>query len=102
MLHTDTPPTTDNLGLSLIDLHRAQVRDKVPRRWRDKDLSGLYFSALNIGLTERDKLRFLRTYFQRPLRRIITEEAVLLGMLERKAARLRARFERKYAPGSGQ
>ncbi len=102
LLHTDTPPTPDNLRLSLIDLHRAQVRDKVPRRWRDKDLSGLYFSALNIGLTERDKLRFLRTYFQRPLRRIITEEAVLLGMLERKAARLRARFERKYAPGSGQ
>ena len=100
LLHTDTPPTPDNLRLSLIDLHRAQVRAKVPRRWRDKDLSGLYFSALNIGLTERDKLLFLRTYFRRPLRQILTEEAVLLSTLERKATRLQTRFERKYAPGN--
>lgn len=100
LLHTDTPPAPDNLRLSLIDLHRAQVRTAVPRRWRDKDLSGLYFSALNIGLTERDKLRFLRTYFQRPLRRILAEEAGLLTMLQRKAARLQQRFERKYAKGN--
>ncbi|HDZ57068.1 MAG TPA: lipopolysaccharide core heptose(I) kinase RfaP [Pseudomonas xinjiangensis] len=100
LLHTDTEPTADNLRLSLIDLHRAQVRTQVPRRWRDKDLAGLYFSALNIGLTERDKMRFLRTYFQRPLRQILQGEAVLLSMLERKAARLQTRFERKYAPGS--
>lgn len=100
LLHTDTEPTASNLRLSLIDLHRAQIRPSVPRRWRDKDLAGLYFSALNIGLTERDKLRFLRVYFDRPLRQILTEEAVLLSMLERKAARLQTRFERKYAPGS--
>ena len=102
LLHTDSEPTADNLKLSLIDLHRAQIRPTVPRRWRDKDLAGLYFSALNIGLTERDKLRFLRTYFQRPLRQILAEEAVLLSMLERKAARLQTRFERKYAPGKPQ
>lgn len=96
LLHTDTPPTAGNLRLSLIDLHRAQVRRAVPRRWRDKDLAGLYFSALHIGLTERDKLRFLKVYFQRPLRRILVEEAVLLKMLEHKAAKLQARFERKY------
>ncbi|PRB84060.1 lipopolysaccharide core heptose(I) kinase RfaP [Pseudomonas sp. MYb185] len=97
LLHIDTPPRADNLRLSLIDLHRAQVRTEVPRRWRDKDLAGLYFSALNIGLSERDKLRFLKTYFQLPLRRILAEEAALLSMLERKAARLQTRFERKYA-----
>lgn len=102
LLHTDREPTADNLELSLIDLHRAQIRPAVPRRWRDKDLAGLYFSALNIGLTERDKLRFLRTYFQRPLRQILAEEAVLLSMLERKAARLQTRFERKYAPSKPQ
>lgn len=97
LLHTDTPPTAGNLRLSLIDLHRAQVRPSVPRRWRDKDLAGLYFSALDIGLTRRDRLRFLKHYFQRPLRRILAEEAALLTMLERKAARLQERFERKYA-----
>ncbi len=100
LLHTDQEPTPGTLRLSLIDLHRAQVRAAVPRRWRDKDLAGLYFSALNIGLSERDKLRFLRTYFQRPLREILKEENVLLAMLERKAARLQQRFVRKYAKGS--
>ena len=106
MLHTDKPVTAADLRLSVIDLHRAQVRDSVPRRWRDKDLAGLYFSALNIGLTQRDFLRFLRSYFaaagnQRPLRQILREEAALLGWLQRKAERLLSRYARKYAPGAG-
>ncbi|MBF0676471.1 lipopolysaccharide core heptose(I) kinase RfaP [Pseudomonas sp.] len=100
LLHTDQPVTADSLRLSLIDLHRAQARTRVPRRWRDKDLAGLYFSALNIGLSRRDKLRFLRLYFRQPLRQILREEARLLDWLERRAARLQARFERKYAPGA--
>jgi len=63
LLHTDRPVTSGDFRLSLIDLHRAQSRRAVPRRWRNKDLAGLYFSALNIGLTSRDKLRFLKGYF---------------------------------------
>jgi heptose I phosphotransferase len=92
--------TADDLRLSLIDLHRAQVRSATPTRWRNKDLAGLYFSALNIGLTRRDKLRFLKAYFQRPLRDILRDEAALLAWLERKADRLLARYARKYAPGA--
>ncbi len=102
LLNVAEEPRADHLPLSLIDLHRAQVRHAVPRRWRDKDLAGLYFSALGIGLTNRDKLRFLKTYFRKPIRQIVIEEAVLLAMLERKAARLQTRFERKYAPGRGE
>ena len=83
--------------LALIDLHRAQIRRSTPRRWRDKDLSALYFSALDIGLTQRDKLRFLKAYFDRPLRDILQQEARLLQALEREAARLKRRFERKFA-----
>ncbi|MEH6668891.1 lipopolysaccharide core heptose(I) kinase RfaP [Halopseudomonas sp.] len=97
LLHTDQPPTADSFKLSLIDLHRAQIRTHVPMRWRDKDLAGLYFSALHIGLTRGDKLRFLREYFDRPLRQTLAEEARLLKMLEVKAAQLQSRFERKYA-----
>src|SRR5690606_11726340 len=96
LLANDPPIQTDDLRLSVIDLHRAQVRDAVPRRWRDKDLAALYFSALDIGLTRRDKLRFLRTYFQRPLRQVLREEASLLAWLERKAAKL---YERKQRYG---
>lgn len=107
LLHTDKPVTADDLRLSVIDLHRAQVRSATPLRWRNKDLAALYFSALNIGLTRRDRLRFLRGYFAalkgpQPLRQILGEEAQLLAWLERKAQRLLERYARKYAPGAGQ
>ncbi|MFP3450002.1 lipopolysaccharide core heptose(I) kinase RfaP, partial [Pseudomonas sp. SIMBA_067] len=49
---------------------------------------------LDIGLTRRDKLRFLRGYFQRPLRQVLAEEAALLAWLERKAQKLYDRKQR--------
>lgn len=50
------------IELSLIDLHRAQIRTHVPWRWRIKDLAGLYFSAMRLGLNWRDYLWFVRCY----------------------------------------
>ncbi len=100
LLHLDPVPHPENFRLSLIDLHRAQTRAATPRRWRDKDLAGLYFSALEIGLTKRDVLRFLRAYFELPLRIILREEAALLARLDHEARRLMARYRRKYAPGA--
>lgn len=46
----------------LIDLHRAQLRSNTPVRWAVKDIAGLYFSAMDIGLTKRDLLRFAKYY----------------------------------------
>ncbi|MET1077545.1 MAG: lipopolysaccharide core heptose(I) kinase RfaP [Pseudomonas sp.] len=94
LLHTDRPVTPGDLRLSLIDLHRAQTRPRISRRWRDKDLAALYFSALDIGLTRRDELRFLRGYFQQPLRQLLRDEAALLAWLQAKAAKLYARKQR--------
>ncbi|KAF1070309.1 MAG: Lipopolysaccharide core heptose(I) kinase RfaP [Pseudomonas citronellolis] len=94
LLHTGRPVSADDFELSVIDLHRAQTRQTTPRRWRDKDLAALYFSALDIGLTQRDKLRFLRGYFRQPLRDVLRSEARLLGWLERKAAKLYDRKQR--------
>ena len=94
LLHTDKPVTAEDFRLSVIDLHRAQTRAAINRRWRDKDLAALYFSALDIGLTPRDKLRFLRGYFQLPLRQVLRDEARLLAWLEAKAAKLYARKQR--------
>jgi len=91
LLHTDKPVTAQDFKLSVIDLHRAQTRPAITRRWRNKDLAALYFSALDIGLTRRDKLRFLRGYFQQPLRQVLKEEARLLAWLEAKAEKLYAR-----------
>ncbi len=94
LLHTDKPVTASDFRLSLIDLHRAQARSQTPRRWRNKDLAGLYFSALEIGLTRGDKLRFLRDYFQQPVREILHEEASLLVWLQRRAEKLQGRKQR--------
>lgn len=102
LLHTDPLPTPSALKVSLIDLHRAQIRDRVPSRWRNKDLAGLYFSALNIGLTQRDKLRFLKVYFDQPLRQTLAQEARTLRWMEKRAAQLLDRWYRRFAPEAEQ
>jgi heptose I phosphotransferase len=71
--------------LHVIDLHRAQLRPKVPRRWRIKDLGALYYSALDIGLSKRDLLRFIRRYRLRRLRDIFAEERALWGAVRERA-----------------
>jgi heptose I phosphotransferase len=96
LLHTDKPVTADDFKLSVIDLHRAQTRAVITQRWRNKDLAALYFSALDIGLTRRDKLRFLSGYFQQPLREILARESALLAWLEAKAEKL---YQRKLRYG---
>jgi len=61
----------DEIKLSLIDLHRAQIRRLTPRRWIIKDLSGLYFSSKDIALTRRDLFRFMKYYSGKSLRDIV-------------------------------
>ena len=97
LLHLDPPPSAAEFKLSLIDLHRAQLRAKTPPRWLEKDLSSLYFSALKIGLTRRDFLRFLKGYFEKPLREVLKNEKVMLACLVLEARRLQERYLRKYA-----
>lgn len=94
LLHTDIPFNTKHFKVSVIDLHRAQLHQKLPIRWRNKDLAALYFSVLDIGLTKRDLYRFLLIYFQKPLEVIIREEKSLMHWLEKKAGRLYARKQR--------
>jgi heptose I phosphotransferase len=72
-LDTSSGVDPDRLCLYVIDLHRAQIRPRTPHRWLVKDLAGLYFSAMDIGLTRTDRLRFIRAYEQRPLRDIFPE-----------------------------
>jgi len=95
LLHLPFDGDEEALKISIIDLHRSQIRHKVPVRWRDKDLIGLYFSSLNIGLTQRDILRFLRTYFAQPLRNILDEERSLFLYAHKKAEKIKERTIRK-------
>jgi len=78
----------ENLHLHVIDLHRAQIRSRTPRRWIIKDLGGLYFSAMNIGLTRTDRLRFVRTYEQKPLRQVLQDRRRFWRQVERTALAL--------------
>jgi heptose I phosphotransferase len=82
------PVRPDDLHLHVIDLHRAQLRRRTPQRWIIKDLGGLYFSAMDVGLTRTDRFRFIRTYEQRPLRETFARPNRLWRRVERTAKAL--------------
>jgi len=85
----------ERLRASLIDLHRCLQWGRVPRRWVVKDVGGLYFSAMDIGLTRRDLFRFVRAYRGRPLRDILAREQRFWSSVQRTARRLYAKQLRK-------
>ena len=92
-----TGPGGASPKLHVIDLHRVQIRRRTPKRWVIKDLAGLFFSSLDIGLTSRDVFRFLRHYRQRSLREIFSEESGFWSRVARRAVRLYQR-DFKRAP----
>jgi heptose I phosphotransferase len=88
--------------LFLIDLHRAQQRLRVPFRWRAKDIGGLYFSAMNIGLTGRDMLRFIRFYTGESVRRSLQKDKRFWRAVHHRAIRVyRKEFGKAPAPVIG-
>lgn len=96
LVHLLLPDDSGIAGLiCLIDLHRAQIRARVPRRWRVKDLGSLLFSARVAPLTRTDRLRFVAAYRRAPLRRVLATEAGLWRAVERRGQRLWAEGLRK-------
>ena len=85
----------EGLNFYLIDLHRAQIRPQLPERWRLKDISGLYFSAMEYGLTQRDIFRFIKTYTNLPLKDALNKHDKLWQNIKSKAEKLQKRMERK-------
>jgi len=77
-----------NLHLHLIDLHRVQIRRRTPWRWQVKDVGALYYSAMDIGLSQRDLLRFIRVYSQKPLRQVLAEDKRFWQAVVRRAQAL--------------
>ncbi|GAB3105369.1 lipopolysaccharide core heptose(I) kinase RfaP [Aestuariicella hydrocarbonica] len=86
---------TNDPDLAIIDLHRALIHKKIPYRWRLKDLASLYFSAFDVPLTLRDKLRFIRDYTGLPLREALNDQQKLWQQVEAKAQHLYKRAVRK-------
>ncbi len=92
--------TIEDLKISLIDLHRAQLRNKTPERWIIKDIASLYFSAMDIGLTKRDFLRFIKVYNhnslqQGSLRQALKTNKDFWQKVENRGAKLWDRKQRK-------
>ena len=85
-----------DLKISVIDLHRAQIRKNVPKRWRDKDLVALYFSSLDANLSKTDYFYFLKYYFSDlKLSAIFAKEKYLFDTIDSKAQKIRERTLRK-------
>lgn len=93
LLKTVDPP------LILMDLHRVEKYSHLPKSKRMKDLAGLYFSAMHIGLTQRDVCRFLSVYFQQSLRQSFQEHHAMLLYLSQRATQLDQKLARKLAQG---
>ena len=74
--------------LYVIDLHRAEIRSAVPYRYRVKDVAGIYFSSMDIGLTRRDRCRFMKLYSGKSLRRTLEEDGAFWRAVERAAVSL--------------
>jgi len=73
----------------LMDLHRAQVhRHRLRERWIVKDLAGLYFSSMDLAVTHRDRLRFIRFYSGQSLRETLTSRSRFWSKIDRRARRL--------------
>lgn len=89
LLSRDALTTGKIERLHLIDLHRVQIRASgVPRRWLEKDLAGLLFSAADAGLTRRDVLRFIRLYTGDSLRQTLARDREFWLRVLTKATRL--------------
>lgn len=52
----------EKVNLTVIDLHRAAIRKRIPRRMQIKDLAGILFSSMDAGISKRDMLRFAAVY----------------------------------------
>ncbi|MBO5761961.1 MAG: lipopolysaccharide core heptose(I) kinase RfaP [Lentisphaeria bacterium] len=81
----------DKVVLYVIDLHRAQIRKKVPLHFLVKDLAGLYFSAMTYMFPDKkDVCRFLKSYFvsSSSLRQIFSEHGPLLKKVQKAAEKL--------------
>jgi UDP-glucose:(heptosyl)LPS alpha-1,3-glucosyltransferase len=63
--------------LTLIDLHRAQIRHAVPLRWQVKDLAGLFYSATGVGITKQDAFYFIKEYHQTSLKEALIHNKLL-------------------------
>jgi len=82
--------------LYLLDLHRMGIRRPISPAARMKDMAALYFSAMDIGLSMRDCLRFLRLYRSRALREVLVREAAFWQQVSQRADMLYVKYQERF------
>jgi heptose I phosphotransferase len=80
--------TAPDAPLTVMDLHRALVKPQLGERWIVKDLAGLWFSAMDTGLTRRDLYRFMRCYRRASLRDTLVRDRRFWEAVRDRALRL--------------
>ena len=85
----------DPFNLPLLDLHRAQIRERVPHRWLAKDLGALLFSAIDCGITDRDIIRFLRVYHGVKWRKHLEDNTAMWRAVAKRAAQFYQKHRNK-------
>jgi len=86
---------THKLRLFLIDLHRSQLRNKVPERWLIKDLASLYYSVMDLGLNRHDLFRFITIYTGKSLKTVFNQPNKFWQKVAQQGEKLMARKIRK-------
>ncbi len=86
---------TSEPEMFIMDLHRAQIRKKPPVRWIVKDIGSLLYSSIPFRFTQRDWLRFVETYTQRPLRSSLLQSRSLWHKVQRRGIKM---YEKYGAP----
>lgn len=81
--------------LAVLDLHRALIFERLPERWRERDLAALLYSTLDLPLSRRSWLRFVREYSGKPLREVFEKDGAFWLRVYRRAVALYRKGARK-------
>ncbi len=81
-------PRPQDIKLYLIDLHRMQIRKRTPQRWVVKDVAGLFFASMDLGLNSTDLFRFMCTYSGKRLRDTLRLDRVFWDKVFARATRV--------------
>jgi hypothetical protein len=76
------------IKLYLIDLHRMHIRKRTPQRWLVKDIAGLFFSSMGLGLSSTDLFRFMCTYSGKSLRDTLRSDKAFWDRVYARAIRV--------------
>ncbi len=95
LLDKSVPLTPEDLQLYIIDLHRVRIRKKVPKHWVMKDLAAIYFSSLDLPLSNSDLFRFIRAYRQEKLEKVLPKEKKFWSQVEQRALKLYSKIFKK-------